>query len=396
MKDSIFFFSYIRGWFGSLKVNSKGPRQIIPRFRNLPRPSALVPLVGVFLVILFALPLYGAGAQDRPATSTESRPEEPTGSDNSSPSSPQPENLPVVIEPRENLRVGVFRGPTAVGLAQVISQGLDLPNGGSVHFDLVGAPDVMVARLVNREVDLAVLPINLAARLHNAGQPLALVAVTGRGMLSLVSSDPAIVDLASLEGTILHSAGQGATPDFVFRSILLFNQMQNGRDLEIDFTLAYPEITASLIAGRISTALLPEPFATMATTQNPRVRRVMDIQELWASIPGNPPDFPMTALVARTEVLDRLPQSTQTFLDAYEASLTWVQANPQEAGALTAQLDLGIPGPVATAAIPLSAYGFWPATDPSTRRMVETLFERFIQIDPASIGGRLPGPEFYR
>jgi NitT/TauT family transport system substrate-binding protein len=335
---------------------------------------------GILLFLFVALPIYTGGNQARPAPIPQE----------------QEALAHQITEPLQDLRVGVFRGPTAVGLSRSISQGVTLPNGGVVDFELVGAPDVMVARIVNREVDLAVLPINLAARLHTAGQPLSLVAVTGMGMLSVVSADPAIVDLASLQGTIIHSAGQGATPDYVFRSILLHHQMQNGRDLEIDFSLAYPEITASLIAGRITTALLPEPFATMATTQNPRVRRVINIQELWAQIPGNPTDFPMTALVARTDILDRLPYSTQIFLDSYRESLEWIQANPQEAGVLTAQLDLGIPGPVATSSIPRSAFGFWPASEPATKRMVESLLERFVQIDPASIGGRLPGPEFYR
>lgn len=350
------------------------------RFNKESKSNISKILPGILVFLFVALPIYTGGNQARPA-----------------PTPQEPEALVhQVTEPQEDLRVGVFRGPTAVGLSRSISQGVALPNGGVVEFELVGAPDVMVARIVNREVDLAVLPINLAARLHTAGQPLALVAVTGMGMLSVVSSDPAIVDLASLQGTVIHSAGQGATPDYVFRSILLHHQMQNGRDLEIDFTLAYPEITASLIAGRITTALLPEPFATMATTQNPGVRRVIDIQELWAQIPGNPPDFPMTALVARTDILDRLPKSTQVFLDSYRDSLQWIKANPQEAGVLTAQLDLGIPGPVATSSIPRSAFGFWPASDPATKSMVESLLERFVQIDPASIGGRLPGPEFYR
>jgi len=344
----------------------------------------LVPIVSLVTLLFIPFPGHAGGALTRPEQPPIESP---------APSTQKSEH---VSEPVQNLRVGVFRGPTAVGLSRVIYQGLDLPNGGSVDFELVGAPDVMVARIVNREVDFAVLPINLAARLHNAGQPLSLVAVTGMGMLHIVSSDPQIRDLASLQGKIIHSAGQGATPDYVFRSILLYNQLQHGRDLEIDFTLAYPEITASLIAGRISLALLPEPFATMATNQNPQVRRVIDIQELWARIPGNPKDFPMTALVVRTDILNRFPVSSQVFLDAYRDSLEWIQANPLEAGNLTAQLDLGIPGPVATQAIPRSAYGFWPAKEQETRRIVESLLEKFVQLDPSSIGGRLPGPDFYR
>jgi NitT/TauT family transport system substrate-binding protein len=55
--------------------------------------------------------------------------------------------------------------------------------------------------------------------------------------------------------------------------------------------------------------------------------------------------------------------------------------------------DLGLKAAVAAAAIPRSAYVFTPA--PEARADVEALLSVFLRIEPKSIGGRLPDPEFY-
>ena len=350
-----------------------------------PPTSKTILSLGLWALLVFiGSPLFAGGSAATPALT------EPAIPAQVEPAAAQPgitDGSPLVI--------GAFRGPTAVGLAKVISEGLTLPGGGPTNIELVGTPDVMIARLVNQEVDLAVLPANLAARLYNGGQPLVLAAITGTGMLSVLSTDLSISSIADLRGRQVHVTGQGSTPDYVFKAILRSETLVPGADLTLDFTMSYPEITASLVAGRIETAVLPEPFSTMAQMQNPQVAKVVDLQEAWAQIPGNPPDYPMTALVVRKQVWESRPADVEAFLIAYEQSLQWVQDNPADGGALVGSLDIGIPGPIAARAIPTSGYTYLSADLPTTKELAEGLFRVLLDLEPASIGGKLPDLGFY-
>jgi NitT/TauT family transport system substrate-binding protein len=55
--------------------------------------------------------------------------------------------------------------------------------------------------------------------------------------------------------------------------------------------------------------------------------------------------------------------------------------------------DLGLRAAVVRDAIPQSNYVFIPAVQ--ARESLETLFGAFLEFSPASIGGSLPGDDFY-
>jgi NitT/TauT family transport system substrate-binding protein len=187
-------------------------------------------------------------------------------------------------------------------------------------------------------------------------------------------------------------AGQGATPEYLIRTIAQARRLDPDRDLTLAFRLPYPEIAASLVAGRVSLAILPEPFATQALAGNPRVRVPFSLDELWREATGRP-GYPMSVLVIRDTFIRDRSASVRALLEAYADSIAWVRGNPAQAGALVEKHDLGLKAAVAAAAIPRSAYVFIPA--PEARADVEALLSVFLRIEPKSIGDRLPDPGFY-
>jgi NitT/TauT family transport system substrate-binding protein len=252
--------------------------------------------------------------------------------------------------------------------------------------------DIMAAKFIAGEAKVGILPANVAAKIASTGKRIQVAAVTGTGMLSLLTSDNSIRGIADLKGKSVEVTGQGATPDYVFRRILLSRGLTPGRDVRLGYALAYPEIAQSLIAGRVSTALLPEPFATMACAGNPALRQVGDIQAEWINSGGSG-NYPMTVLVVDADYAKAEPASIRTILNAVKASIEWVVANPREAGALVEKHGLGLRAPVVTAAIPRSNYVFIPAKE--ARPALEALYRTFLQFSPASIGGSLPEDSFY-
>lgn len=300
--------------------------------------------------------------------------------------------LPLAAFGQGALRVGALKGPTGVGMIQLFENPPALPQGDRVKLEAVASADAMAAQLVAGELDAAVLPVNLAAKLHAAGVPYRMVAVVGMGMVSVVTTDPAIRAFEDLKGREVFVAGQGATPEYVLRAIARKKGLDPDRDLTLAFQMPPPEIAASLVAGRIAVAVLPEPFATQALKGNAQARVPFSLDALWKEATGRP-GYPMSVFVMREGWLKDRPASAKAFTKAYGASVAWVQAHPAEAGTLVEKHDLGLKAAVASAAIPRSAYVFVSARE--ARPDVEALLSVFLAIAPKSIGGKLPPPDFY-
>jgi len=257
--------------------------------------------------------------------------------------------------------------------------------------------DIMAALFISGEAKIGILPPNMAAKIAASGGKLQIAAVTGTGMLSLLSGDPSVRRIEDLKGKTVEVAGQGATPDFVFRKIAQAKGMTIGRDIHFGYALAYPEMARALAAGRIRYALLPEPFATMALNANSSLKAVGDIQGDWARLTGdNAPyagNFPMSALVVDRDFASAHGALIALILENARNSIEWVTTHPAEAGILAEKHELGLPARVVQDAIPKSNYVFIPAV--RARAALEALFAIFLEFAPESIGGRMPADDFY-
>ena len=294
-------------------------------------------------------------------------------------------------ENTKTLTIYGFRGPTGVGMIRLFDNPPQIP-GYSVKTEALAQHDLMVARFLSGEAKVGVLPPDVAAKLASSGKDIRVAAIIGMGMLSLLSSDPAVRSLDDLKDRTVQAPAQGAVPDYVFRRILEARGLKPDRDVKLDFSLAYPEIAQSLIAGRISIGLMPEPFATMARLGRQDLHSVADVQEEWIRIAGGE-NFPLTVIVVDGAFADANPQAVAAILGAVKDSIEWVQEHPAEAGALVEKHDLGMRAAVVAAAVPNCGYVFIPAAE--GRSSLEALYRAFLEYNPVSIGGALPSDGFY-
>lgn len=290
------------------------------------------------------------------------------------------------------MKVAALKGPTGIGMIKLFEEPPILPEAVTASFEAVGSADAIAAKLLSGEVDAAVLPINMAAKLYNAGLPYRMTALVGNGMVKILTADPSVRSIADLRGREVFVAGQGATPEFLMRTILAKAGMVPDKDIRLNFSMPYPEMAASLVSGRIAIAVLPEPFATVAIKGNPALIQPFALTALWKNATGND-DYPMTAFVVRSSLIVQRPAAIKALLAAYKQAIAWAITNPAAAGLLVEKFDLGLKAPIAAAAIPASNYVFLSA--PASRAAVESLLSVFLAAAPASIGGKLPDGDFY-
>ena len=291
----------------------------------------------------------------------------------------------------ETLTIYGLRGPSGVGIIRLFETPPPI-SGFDVNVEALAQSQLVAARFLSGEAKVGILPPDVAAKIASSGKDIRVAAIIGTGMLSLLSSDSAVRDINDLRGNTVEVAGQGATPDYVFRRILEARGLTPDQDVKLGYSLAYPEIAQSLIAGRISIGLLPEPFATMARLGRPDLRSVADIQDEWKKITGGE-NYPLTLLVVDGAFADANAGAVTAILNAVKDSIEWVQAHPADAGVLVEKHELGLRAAVVTAAVPHSSYVFIPAAE--GRQSLETLFRAFLEYEPVSIGGALPADRFY-
>ncbi len=293
------------------------------------------------------------------------------------------------------LTVGVIVGPSGIGMARVMSDPPNIPDV-SISFVKAGSIDILLSKLLNGDVDIGILPPNVAAKIHSqAPNSIEVASVVGNGMLSIITRDTSISRLADLAGKTVYLAGQGSTPEYVLKTLIARNGIREG-SIRLEYSIPYQEIAPSLVAGKIQYALVPEPFATVAILSGggeKPVRRAFLLRDAWKEA-GLGEDFPMTLCVVRKTYASRHPETVSRFLAAYRSSVEWTVAHPVEAGYLVEAQGLGLKAEVAARAIPSCNFVWIDARD--ARKGIEALLGVFLEYAPVSVGGNLPDGSFYR
>ncbi|SIQ87384.1 NitT/TauT family transport system substrate-binding protein [Alkalispirochaeta americana] len=280
----------------------------------------------------------------------------------------------------QTVRIGSLRGPTSVGMAPLLHDPHRLAPYLDPDFRLFGTPDLLISQILAGEIDIAALPTNLAANLHNRGAGIRLLAISGGGVLYVVADrDMAWEDL---RGETIFTLARGATPDILFQAMLRHQGLEPGRDVHLRYAPDQTELAQRLIGGNISRAVLPEPFVTRVTTARPELRVALELGS----------HHPMTALVVTDRFATDHPRALAHFESAYQEGLRWLDQNRAE-GAAAAADQLQIPAPVIVSAFDRLNLVYTPAEE--AREAVLDFLGIFLDHAPASVGGVLPGEEFF-
>lgn len=299
----------------------------------------------------------------------------------------------------DTINMSVLNGPSGMCFAYMF-ENVPQIDGIPVSYEVSASPDVLLPKLLKNEIDIGILPPNLAAKIY-ARQPDSIIvtAVSGFGMLNLMSSEQ-IDSIEDLKGKTVYVAGQGSTPEYIFRALLekrgiSLNESESGSVL-LDFSIPASELAAALISGKVDYAVMPEPFATVAAVtksqNNRQIYRALDLQKLWKES-FETATFPMTMIVVRKDFAQKYPETVQNFLKKAEKSIVWTQQNPKEAAVLVEKHTLGLKAQIAEKAIPNCAFGFAAAKE--SKNEIEALLKVFLNYAPASVGEKLPDDGFY-
>ena len=299
--------------------------------------------------------------------------------------------LPAALAESTPVRVGALKGPTAMGMVQMMAD-----KAGAYDFTLAAAPDEIVPLLVKGELDIAAVPANLGSVLYNNTQgAVKALAINTLGVLYIVERGDTVHSVADLKGRTLVTAGKGSTPEYALNYILRGNGLDPEADLTVEFKSEHAECLAAMLQDEGIVAMLPQPFATVAQAKAQDMRVALDLTREWDALQADAeaPSAMVTGIaVARAAFIEENPETVARFMADYAESVKFAQEDVEGAAKLIGQFDIFEAGP-AQKALPFCNIVFIDGEEMKAK--LGGYLAALMEQDPAAVGGALPGDDFY-
>lgn len=292
------------------------------------------------------------------------------------------------------IRVGSLKGPTSMGLVQL----MDLASKGetehSYQFTMAGKADELVGKIANGDLDIALVPANVASVLYNKTQgTVTVLDVNTLGVLYVVASDDTISSMSDLKGRTVYMTGKGTTPEYVMNYLLSKNGL-TASDVNLQFKSEATEVASILKEDPEAIGVLPQPFATAACIQNEALKTVLDLTEQWNMLNDDSGSMMVTGVtLVRDQFLEENSQAAAAFLEDHRASAAYTASHPDEAAELIASLGIVEKAPIAKKALPYC--NIVCLTGQEMKDALSGYLSVLAEQDMKSIGGAMPGDDFY-
>lgn len=341
---------------------------------------------------LIATLLVGCGAQKNTSStaSNTSTSLNVTADDSNKTTTTTLANEPQITE---TIRVAALNGPTAIGMVKLIKDAESSSNG--IHIEIAKAMDEVAPKLAKGELDIAAVPANVASVLYNKNKSVEVLAINTLGVLYLLETGDQIHTIDDLKGKTILAVGKGATPEFVLRHLLKEHQLDPDKDVTLEFKPEPQAVLADLAKNKDAIAMLPQPFATVAQTKIENMHIALDLTKEWDAIhqaSDHPSSLVTGVVIARKDFVKDHSAAVDQFLNAYKASIEFVNQNIDEAAKLVDEYGI-VKAPIAKKSIPACNLVFIQGADMKAK--LGGYLEVLKNENPKSIGGELPSDDFY-
>ena len=298
-------------------------------------------------------------------------------------------SAPALSEPAEDTyvaNVASMKGPTSIGMVQLMTSGTE-----DFNFEMFTEGSEIVPLVVKGEIDIALVPANLAATLYQKTEGgIQVIGINTLGVLEVVA--PAAVEIDSfddLAGKTIYMTGKGTTPESAVRYLTDKYGMD---ELTIEFQSEATAVVSALKANPEAIAILPQPFATVAKVQNEGMELKLNLTDAWADISDDGSSMVTGVTIARKAFIEEHPARLAQFMEETAASVEFVNANAEEAAVMVESLDI-VKAAIGKQAIPRC--NTVSITGEEMQSQLSGYLNALFAFDPSMVGGQVPDAEFY-
>lgn len=291
-----------------------------------------------------------------------------------------------------NIRVGALKGATTLGLLDLKTKAGDGTYTNSYEFSMATAADEIVGKLIKGELDIALIPANLASVLYNKTEgKVGVIDINTLGVLYVVSRDPEVKEITDLKGKTVYLTGKGTTPDYVLRYILSANGIED--EVTLEYKSEATEVASVIEADETAVGLLPQPFATATCLTIEGAAEVLDMNEEWNRTRTDGAKLVTGVTVVRKDFLSENPDAVKEFIEAHRASAEAAMNETEKIAPLAVEEGIIPKEPLALKAIPKC--NIVCITGSEMKDALSGYLGVLYELDPTAVGGSLPGDDFY-
>lgn len=289
------------------------------------------------------------------------------------------------------IRVGALKGPTTMGLLHLMSKAGTDEMTDRYEFAIATGADELLPLMVKGEMDIALVPANVASILYNKTEGgICVIDINTLGVLYMVSADTSIKSILDLAGKTVYLTGMGTTPDYVLQYLLEQNGIDN---CQLEYKSEATEVAAVLSKEPDKIGLLPQPFVTAACMQNESLQVVLSMNEQWSSLQKDGAGMVTGVTVVRKAFLEQNEDAVLRFLKEHKESAKKINEDPERGASLCVEAGIVAKEPIALRAIPQC--NITCVTGKEMKQALSDYLTVLYEKSKESVGGNLPGEDFY-
>ena len=293
----------------------------------------------------------------------------------------------------KDVRVKTYNGLPAISICKLIKEEENIKSSYKTSYTIESNDKKLVESLNKKEVDIALIPTDMAAKVYNKNSSYQIFASIGQGSYYLVTSDP---EVRGFNSTLINKeiaiAGENSMTDNIVKAILKKNNIDETL-VKFKYTNTVPELVKTLTLGEIYTGIVPETSLTSLLYKHSGLKILASINDAYENTFDISEGYPQFSVIVRKDFAKNNKEYVNKFLSKVKESIEFVNNNPLQAGAYGEELKIPIKPQILSKAIKRCNLKFIEID--KFKQNYKYFFEILYNYNNEAVGGTVPDESIY-
>ena len=293
----------------------------------------------------------------------------------------------------KDVRVKTYNGLPAISICKLIKEEENIKSSYKTSYTIESNDKKLVESLNKKQVDIALVPTDMAAKVYNKNSSYQIYASIGQGSYYLVTSDPEVTGFNStLINKEIAIAGESSMTDNIVKAILKKNNIDETL-VKFKYTNTVPELVKTLTLGEIYTGIVPETSLTSLLYKHSGLKILASINDAYENTFDISEGYPQFSVIVRKDFAKNNKEYVNKFLFKLKESIEFVNNNPLQAGAYGEELKIPIKPQILSKAIKRCNLKFIEID--KFKQNYKYLFDILYNYNNEAVGGTVPDESIY-
>ena len=293
----------------------------------------------------------------------------------------------------KDVRVKTYNGLPAISICKLIKEEENIKLSYKTSYTIESNDKKLVESLNKKQVDIALVPTDMAAKVYNKNSSYQICASIGQGSYYLVTSDP---EVRGFNSTLINKeiaiAGENSMTDNIVKAILKKNNIDETL-VKFKYTNTVPELVKTLTLGEIYTGIVPETSLTSLLYKHSGLKILASTNDAYENTFDISEGYPQFSVIVRKDFAKNNKEYVNKFLSKVKESIEFVNNNPLQAGAYGEELKIPIKPQILSKAIKRCNLKFIEID--KFKQNYKYFFDILYNYNNEAVGGTVPDESIY-